>query len=160
MANGTGFVIENHVDEREFRVGLVLHMDPDTLEAEGAYGHLLGGEKTISTRVHGPHYFLCVGTDGRGRHSYWAPLFSRDRGHRLRIPNEMKVGPYQWRQTTTHLDERQMWSAKWFAIEMACRFGRDLSLPSRRCYVQERGIPREILALVPKVRRYVTLGVM
>lgn len=69
----------SEVDPSEIVPGLVLHLDPAVLEAEGAEYHPGGGP-----RARGDHYFLCVIAEAS--EGFWVPLSSKPGENRVRIP--------------------------------------------------------------------------
>ena len=96
----------------DVRRGLVLHLDPDILEREGA-----ASNRHSQTRVRGLHWFVCLLVD-RGD-SIWTPLFSRPSSQRIEIPKAAKRGAFKWRSSTTYADPKQMWACSTAHILLA-----------------------------------------
>lgn len=110
----------------KFDVGLVLHLDPDTL---------LDHEATCSSphpyRVNAPHFFVCV--DVRGIDSAcWVPLFSNPGPGRRRVPGGGRDGHPKWVDSIVHWHKWQMWCASNTSVRRAAADGWDQSRPGSR----------------------------
>jgi len=117
----------------EIQDGLVLHLDPDELEAEGG-----ACNETQSYRVQGTHFFLCVASNEQVGN--WIPLFSVAGPLRALVPNEEKVGHPQWCESTTYFHVKQVWQAPHSAVVAAAIAGGDLSRPDSRNTLTEAGV--------------------
>ena len=121
------------IQVHEIKDGLVLHLDPDELEAEG--GACTGTE---SIRVQGPHFFLCIASNEQSGN--WVPLFSVAGPLRTLVPNEEKAGHPKWCESTTYFHRKQVWQAPHSAVVAASIAGGDLSRPGERNTLTEAGL--------------------
>jgi hypothetical protein len=104
--------------------GLVLHLDPDTLEDEGAT--FTGAPEN---RVEDFHFFVCVSHwDGAGE---WLPLFPRPGTGRIKLPAEGRNGHRKWTEGSSYYHRDQLWSASDAAVKAAAKAGGDLSKPGQ-----------------------------
>lgn len=115
--------------------GLVLHLNPDVLEAEG-------GTYTCipSRRVLGGHFFLCLETasDGHGR---WLPLYEGDGVGRIKVSSDARVGHPKWTNSPCYYHPAQVWTASHAAVSKAALAGLDQSVVGSRNYVIAEWIP-------------------
>ena len=121
--------------EQECVRGLVVHLDPERLIAEG-------GTYTCSDarRVRGGHFFLCLSAaDSRGS---WLPLYSNNGPGREALPTRGRVGHPKWTQGTFYRHGGQLWEASNRAIVDAAETGNDLTAPGNRNTLSEESIPR------------------
>lgn len=117
----------------EITDGIVLHLDPDELEAEGGVC-TAGG----AARVEGTHFFLCIAADEASGN--WVPLSSVAGPLRTLVPNEEKTGHPGWRESTTYFHVRQVWQAPHSAVVAAAIAGGDLSRPGERNALTDAGV--------------------
>ena len=117
----------------EIHEGLVLHLDPDELEAEG--GVCTGAERG---RVQGTHFFVCIAANEEVGN--WVPLFSVAGPYRDLVPYAEKVGHPEWRKSTTYFHVRQVWQAPHSAVVAAAIAGGDLSRPGERNTLTDAGV--------------------
>ena len=119
----------------ELRPGLVLHLCPAELEAQGsAY------TCPRKTRVRGRRFFLCVfvGTVD----SLWLPLYgSAKTRHRILVHPEGRTGSEFWLRAELYWDVRQVWSAPLGAVPEAARAGGDNSTPLTRNRLEGEHLP-------------------
>jgi len=134
-----GRMIEAH----EIKDGLVLHLDPDELEAEG--GACAG---TDSARVQGPHFFVCIASNEHSGN--WVPLFSAAGPRRAFLPHEEKEGHAIWCESTTYFHLQQVWQAPHSAVVAAAIAGGDLSRPGERNKLTEAGVDSVYKAVFPE----------
>ena len=113
------------VDHGEIVPGIVFHMDPDALEAEGATYTC-----PETRRVRGNHFFLCVGVVGEL--SRWLPLYSKDGLSRTRLSHLGRSGHPKWITSECCFHTEQVWSATYKAVAAAALAGHDLSDRKRR----------------------------
>lgn len=118
----------------EIALGLVLHLDPDALEAEG--GTFTG---PVSARVLGPHFFLCVDVDQEARSGSWVPLFSEQGAGRAAIDKASAYGHPKWTSGESYYHPDQVWSATHASVVVAA--GRDLSRPGARNGIGDGAVP-------------------
>jgi len=113
------------ITENEVNFGLVLHLDPDELEAnEATY------TCAAEARVTGAHFFLCIGADDDcGR---WLPLYSNAGIGRRELGPAGRSGHPKWTQGKFHYHVGQLWTATHYAGSRAARAGGDLSTPENR----------------------------
>ncbi len=122
------------VDPREIRPGIVLHLDPETLLAQGAIYSC-----DDDRRVIGCHFFLCIEVTGEcGR---WLPLYSRDGFGRVRLSQLGRSGHSKWVTSECHFHEDQVWRATHQAVVAAARVGHDFSEPGRRNRIAVESLP-------------------
>lgn len=127
------WAVERLIGAHEIKDGLVLHLDPDELEAEG------GACTDIeSFRVQGTHFFLCIAANERSGN--WVPLFSVAGPMRNLVPNEEKAGHPRWCESTTYFHRKQVWQAPHSAVVAAAIAGGDLSRPGERNTLTEAGV--------------------
>jgi len=107
----------------ELARGLVMHLAPDVLEAEGA-----SWTCSPSFRVKGDHFFVCLDADS-GR---WLPLYTRDGPGRMKIPSIARKGFGKWTASTAHYHPAQVWIASRRAIVKAAVAANDQSTPGQR----------------------------
>lgn len=119
----------------EIEDGLVLHLDPDELEAEG--GACTGA---AGLRVQGSHFFVCIASDEQ--YGNWVPLFSVDGPMRVLLPDEEKAGHPKWCESTTYFHSQQVWQAPHSAVVAAAIAGGDLSRAGERNTLTEAGVDR------------------
>jgi len=121
------------IASHEIADGIVLYLDPDELEAEGAA--CMG---TDSARVVGPHFFVCIASNERSGN--WVPLFSLDGPRRALLPHQEKEGHAKWCESTTYFHLQQVWQAPHSAVVAAAIAGGDLSRPGQRNRLTESGV--------------------
>jgi len=93
--------------------GVALRLDPEVLVNHGASYNC-----PESTRVRGPHHFLCLGS-GAGK-CRLAPLYSRPKPYRLQVSRAGRHGSNFWLNGTFHWTPSQVWTAEnWMVIEAA-----------------------------------------
>jgi hypothetical protein len=117
----------------EITDGLVLHLDPDELEAEG--GVCTGAGRA---RVQGTHFFVCIAADEESGN--WVPLFSVAGPYRDLVPYDEKRGHPTWCKSTTYFHTKQVWQAPHSAIVAAAIAGGDLSRPGARNALTDTGV--------------------
>jgi hypothetical protein len=120
MANQT-------VLDGEIAVGLVLHLDPDRLLADG--GTCTCGDKE---RVQGPHFFACVSRDPKSKTGVWVPFFGDTGTDRVEVAASEKTGHPKWTKGVTYYHPTQTWTVPDAAIEPAARAGKDASRQGSR----------------------------
>lgn len=108
----------------EVTVGLVLHLNPDVLLAQGGYCSC-----TEDRRVRGNHWFVCVSVVGA--QAQWCPLYSRDGIGRFALPAAGRSGHPNWVSSRCFFHPAQVWSASFEAVRAAALAGNDLS--TRQC---------------------------
>ena len=118
----------------EIGPGLLLHLDPDTLESGG-------GTYTCepSRRVRGPHFFLCIAATATG--ARWLPLYSEAGVGRTEIPQAGRTGHPKWTNGTFFYHRAQVWSAGPSAVAAAAAAASDLSQPGQRNRLASTCIP-------------------
>ena len=121
------------INPTEIRDGLVLHLDPDELEAAG--GTCTGAGPA---RVQGSHFFVCIASDERSGN--WVPLFSAPGPGRELVPNEAKSGHPRWCESATWYPSDQVWQAPHAAAIAAAIAGGDLSGAGVRNALSEAGV--------------------
>lgn len=109
------------VEPIEISRGLVLHLDPDALELEGA---------TYSCprpkRVQDGHFFVCVdASDSAAR--LWTPLFTAQTPGRQAVSTEGSSGHPKVTGGTFHFHPEQIWTATDDQIRVAAKSGLDMS---------------------------------
>src|ERR1043165_6193614 len=104
------------VTEQELNFGLVLHLDPDVLEAHGATYSC--DEKH---RVKGHHFFVCTGADEET--GLWLPLYSNTGIGRIKFPDEGRSGHPKWTEALCYYHPDQVWTAPHGAIVRAAEAG-------------------------------------
>lgn len=122
------------LSEPEITRGLVLHLDPDTLEREG-------GVYTCSAdaRVQSGHFFLCLSVgDAGGR---WLPLYTNPGVGRRRLSPLGRSGHPKWTNAVCSYHVGQVWTAPHSAVMKAADAGRDMSRAGSRNTVANRYIP-------------------
>lgn len=127
----------------EIKDGLVLHLDPDELEAEGGVCTGAG-----PARVQGSHFFVCIAANEESGN--WVPLFSGAGPFRDLVPYEEKVGHPRWCESTTYFHTRQVWQAPHSAVVAAAIAGGDLSRPGERNALTEAGVDLIYEAVFPE----------
>jgi len=113
-------IANNQIDR-----GLVLHLDPDELEA-------LGATYTCPAdfRVKGGHFFLCISAnDDCG---LWVPMYTNAGVGRRELNSAGRSGHPKWTQGKFHFHPAQLWSATHHAVLRAGCAGSDLSTPENR----------------------------
>ena len=121
------------IKPHEITDGLVLHLDPDELEAEG--GCCTGTE---SVRVQGSHFFVCIASNEDSGN--WVPLFSVAGPSRTFLPHEEKEGHPKWCESTTYFHDQQVWQAPHSAVVAAAIAAGDLSEPGARNTLTAAGV--------------------
>ncbi|MCA9504496.1 MAG: hypothetical protein R3F16_20920 [Myxococcota bacterium] len=121
------------INPTEIRDGLVLHLDPDELEAAG--GTCTGAGPA---RVQGSHFFVCIAANDESGN--WVPLFSGSGPYRDLLPDKEKVGHPRWRESTTYFHVKQVWQAPHSAVIAAAIAGGDLSKPGERNGLTDAGV--------------------
>jgi hypothetical protein len=111
----------------EVGVGLVLHLDPDTLEAAGA-----AFSCDPRARVRGGHFFVCVTHDVARRTGQWMPLYTQDGPGRVPVDATLKVGHEKWTASSTFVHPEQVWTVPDSAVPPAAKDGRDMSTQGGR----------------------------
>ncbi|MGH3119111.1 MAG: hypothetical protein ACRDQ2_18740 [Gaiellales bacterium] len=112
----------------EIVLGLVLHLDPDVLEAQGS---TVTGPS--ATRVRGPHFFMCVGLgDTPSAGGTWLPLFSEQGVGRVAVDKTTAYGHPKWKDGDSYYHPAQVWTATHGAVATAAQAGGDLSKPGSR----------------------------
>lgn len=119
----------------EIRPGLVLHLDPRVLDAEGAACSCAPG-----LRVKGPHFFVCISASGAL--GQWLPLYSRPGVGRRELPPHGRTGHEKWADGTFFWHKDQVWTASADAIQIAAKAGGDKSTPTARNLIAPTALPR------------------
>lgn len=123
------------LNEAEIIPGLVLHLDPDTLENEGGTYTC-----TKSLRVQHGHFFLCLSaTDTTGR---WLPLYSEDGDGREKLGPDGRSGHSKWTKGTTYWHPAQVWTASHAAVVAAATDGGDMSRAGSRNTLDVSKLPK------------------
>ena len=105
--------------------GLVLHLDPAVLAANGGVPSC-----KPERAVQDGHFFLCLSTEAdSGR---WVPLYSTGGEGRKRLEAPGRKGHPKWTRGIFHVDRDQEWTAPHAAIIAAAKAGKDKSGPGRR----------------------------
>jgi hypothetical protein len=122
------------ISEAEIDFGLVLHLDPEELEAQG-------GTYTCPKefRVQGRHFFICIGADEES--ALWLPLYSSPGIGRDMLTSEGRSGHSKWTKATCHYHRGQVWTASHAAVVSAARAGGDMSEPGRRNLLSDEFVP-------------------
>ena len=127
-------MLSRRVNYAEIQPGLVLHLDPVTLEAEDATCTCVP-----ELRVADGHFFLCIGLAGdTGR---WLPLFTNDGIGRYELVGA-KSGHPKWTGTRSFFHPSQIWIAGSKAVIEAAAAGLDMSSPGARNSIAVSAIPR------------------
>jgi len=113
------------ITEDEIDLGVVLHLDPDELEACGA-----AYSCSEEARVTGGHFFLCIGADDSG--GLWLPLYTNPGPGRTQLSTSGRMGHRNWTLGTFHYHLGQVWLATHHAVVRAAAAGGDMSAPGRR----------------------------
>lgn len=122
------------IGKDEIGRGLVLHLDPDTLEQQG-------GTYTCSPdrRVVSGHFFICVSADEKqGR---WLPVYSSEGVGRKTLSSSGRSGHPKWVDQTCSYHEDQVWTAPHDAVVLAAQDGHDMSKAGSRNHVADSEIP-------------------
>ena len=122
--------------ENEIVPGLVLHFDPDVVEAEG--GTFTGPP---AKRVRGPHFFMCIAIDDTMRSGTWVPLFSGDGAGRVALDKSTAYGHPKWNKGGSYFHPDQVWTVPHAAVAVAAKAGGDLSRPGSRNGVAAEALP-------------------
>jgi hypothetical protein len=120
----------------EIAPGLVLHLDPNVLEAQGST--FTGA---TATRVRGPHFFICVGLDDTAGAGTWVPLFSEQGVGRVAIDKTTAYGHPKWKGGDSYCHPAQVWTATHAAVAAAAQAGGDLSKPNSRNGMAPNALP-------------------
>lgn len=113
------------ITEAELEPGLVLHLDPDELLAQGATFTC-----SESKRVRGGHFFLCLSVEeNAGR---WLPLYSNMGIGRQALEQTSRTGHPKWTNATCYWHGGQVWNAPHSAVVVAAIAGDDKSTPGSR----------------------------
>ena len=114
--------------------GIVLHLDPITLEANGG-----GTSVAPAIKVQAHHFFVCLGRLDQG----WRllPCYSDDGPGRISVDASLKSGHPKWTTGTTYFHPAQVWVASATAIEAAALAGTDRSRPGRRNWLDVASMP-------------------
>ncbi len=126
----------------EIQDGIVLHLDPDELEAEGAVC-----TNDESARVQGSHFFVCIASDQESGN--WVPLFTSAGPSRTPVPPDEKRGHPKWIESPTYFHRQQVWQAPHAAVVAAAIAGGDLSRPGERNTLTEAGVDHVYGVLFP-----------
>src|SRR6266571_6872739 len=97
---------------KDIRVGIVLHLDPDTLEKEDATYTC-----DEAAKVQGQHFFLCVKTGGS--ETEWLPLYTNPGPGRVELASEGRKGHSKWLDGHFHYHPAQIWKATRKAVVAA-----------------------------------------
>jgi hypothetical protein len=118
----------------ELAPGLVLHLDPATLEQAGGQTAVHAGLK-----VQDSHFFLCLAEES----GTWrlVPCYSALGPDRLPIEEANKSGHPKWTAGTTYFHPKQVWTANAGAIEAAAKAGGDMSRPGKRNWIDTTKTP-------------------
>lgn len=119
----------------DLSAGLVLHLDPDTLEREG-------GAYTCSSemRVRNGHFFVLLRRDSMTGEWSLVPVYSNDSGGR-RVPiDHERAGHPKWTDARAFADPKQIWTATPEAIVRAAAAGGDQSRPEARNRLNDPGL--------------------
>lgn len=108
--------------------GLVLHMAPSILDAEGAEFF-----PPDECRVEGDHFFLCVAVEAE--HSYWVPLSSKVYPGRVLITGAQKFGQASWIGKKTYAVANRFCRAHFPAVIAACAAADDKTRKGDRNFV-------------------------
>lgn len=126
---GTRMISEDEID-----LGLILHLEPDHLEAGGG-----SYSCPAHMRVKGPHFFLCTAADEDV--AVWLPLYSNPGIGRVELSREGRSGHPKWKNGTFYYHPDQVWGAPHAAAGNAAAAGGDLSAPDSRNFLSEDKIP-------------------
>lgn len=118
----------------EIAVGLVLHLDPDRLEADGASYNC-----PAEARVRGQHLFLCVAINDA--QSQWLPLFTNAAPGRVALSSEGRKGHGKWVDGDFHYHPGQVWTGSAKAIANAAARANDKSRRGRRSTLDAANVP-------------------
>lgn len=115
--------------------GLVLHMDPAVLLANGAKVKCPVPSRIVTSG----HFFLCLGVDAT--HGDWAPLYSKNGPGRAEIPASGKQGYVKWTGAPSYYHSDQIWTVSHTGAVAAAGVGGDMSKRGNRNTVDEAAIP-------------------
>ena len=104
----------------DIKPGLILHLDPDTFEKEGATYTC-----APQLRVRGGHFFLCISSSKDL--SQWLPLYSEQGVGRKEIPRKGRTGDSKWTTASCFWHKDQVWTASGKAALAAAIAGGDMS---------------------------------
>lgn len=122
------------ITEAELIPGLVMHLDPDTLLAQG-------GTYSCSDdqRVRGGHFFLCLSV--QGSLGCWLPLYSNPGVGRTQLTADGRSGHPKWTSGTFYWHQDQVWTAMYSAVVAAAAAGRDMSRAGSRNELDKLHLP-------------------
>lgn len=129
--------------ESEIVPGLVLHLDPISLELEGGRPY-----SSDNLRVRGDHYFLCVHVVDDS--SYWVPLSSKPGETRVKVDRSHKRGNHLWTLEDSYAVASQFWCLSAQTVIAAARAARDHSHRGARHIVTPAGL----VAVEEALRQY------
>jgi hypothetical protein len=119
----------------EIKPGLVLHLDPETLEREGGTYAC-----DASRRVQEGHFFLCLST--LKEVGWWLPLFSEPGDGRTKLSRDGRSGHEKWTTGECYWHKDQVWSAPHKAVIAAAIAGADQSSLALRNRLAGRALPK------------------
>ncbi len=125
----------NVISRPGIQPGIVLHLDPSTLEAEGATYSV-----ERSYRVDNEHYFVCLVRDDE--RAKWIPVFSNAGDGREELAQAEKQGHPGWTRGTSFYHPAQIWDAPHDAVIEAARVGNDLSRAGQRNAITTAALDR------------------
>ncbi|NMG37483.1 hypothetical protein GRF61_23785 [Azoarcus sp. TTM-91] len=109
----------------EIAPGLVLHIDPVTMAAQGGTTDL-----PDFLKVKKAHFFVCLSVDGnQGR---WMPCYTKDGKGRHPIAENSRTGHPKWAKGNCYFHPAQVWSASHAAVVNAAQAAHDQSQPGQR----------------------------
>jgi hypothetical protein len=114
--------------------GIVLHLDPDRLEAEGGTYSC-----AYSERVQGQHFFVCIETTVSK--TRWLPLYTNDGPGRVRISNQGSTGHPKWTAGIHFYHPNQVWTATKESVANAAARAHDKTRRGSRNRVAAGHIP-------------------
>jgi len=123
------------ITDAEITPGLVLHLDPDTLAAQGATCTC-----TVGQRVQGGHFFLCLEVEGEL--AVWVPLYSNDGVGRSQLSANGRSGHRKWTTGTFYWYHGQVWRAPHPAVVAAADAGGDMSRAGSRNKLAQASLPK------------------
>ncbi len=115
-------------------VGLVLHLDPDRLEAEGGTYTCAPHEKVL-----GQHFFVCLEA---GPHvTRWFPLYTNAGPGRIQLSHEGSSGHPKWVGGDHYYHSAQVWTASRQAVANAAARAHDKTRRGSRNMVAVAHVP-------------------
>jgi hypothetical protein len=131
------------VTTRQIKKGIVLHLDPSTLEAEGATYSCAS-----EMRVQGGHFFVCISTNGQK--ARLVPVYSDNGPGRVEILPTDRSGHDKWTSGPAYYHPEQVWNATNEAVVKAAAAGGDRSTEISRNLLTVAALPKPGPSLPPK----------